>query len=506
MNFDNKIKNMTKEVEDFCKSYINQINVLEEEKKKWTKKDEYLKKFLNKNNFKHPDELLEFITKYKNHICKCSCMPKKEYLTEHCLSSYNIEPNGPEFFLDKNRKYFPKKLFKNETNIIELNVWYKHIDFSKYTIGTTIISAKKGWDSKTIIIGNFCENCREPTNHTDNYCNSCYKDMTGQSDRPGMGSYNGKYNKCNNCCNLFLYENKNDKYCYKCILDYCKNCNIMEEELKKHVEFHINPFLLYKINKIKNGKIKKNINITFRGKSYMFESKNKSNTKNIAKKEKKVYPISNYFKKYNRITDEVIKEHEINIKNKEEVNKCFWKKYNESKNNSKNNINNIFMNEPIIDVKDTFNEKYHGKDITFVYKNILSEIDNLEKEYKNIKIIESYYDKLNENPDIYSFFKGKSDKINKLFTDYENNRINEYKVLLEIGDLITNDKLSKQEKKEINSINQNSRPARIIKQSNRIYLLEEFINVKNIALSGISNWLRDTSDENFNLLLSLFST
>lgn len=104
------------------------------------------------------------------------------------------------------------------------------------------------------------------------------------------------------------------------------------------------------------------------------------------------------------------------------------------------------------------------------------------------------------------FFKGKSDKINKLFTDYENNRINEYKVLLEIGDLITNDKLSKQEKKEINSINQNSRPARIIKQSNRIYLLEEFINIKNIALSGISNWLRDTSDENFNLLLSLFFT
>ncbi len=52
MNFDNKIKNMTKEVEDFCKSYINQINVLEEEKKKMKKKKKNFKKILKKKKFK----------------------------------------------------------------------------------------------------------------------------------------------------------------------------------------------------------------------------------------------------------------------------------------------------------------------------------------------------------------------------------------------------------------------------------------------------------------------
>ena len=45
----------------------------------------------------------------------------------------------------------------------------------------------------------------------------------------------------------------------------------------------------------------------------------------------------------------------------------------------------------------------------------------------------------------------------------------------------------------------------MLKQSQRVYILEEFINIKNIALSGISNWLRDTSDDNFNILLSFFN-
>uniref|UniRef100_UPI002FCB55F5 hypothetical protein n=1 Tax=Halalkalibacter lacteus TaxID=3090663 RepID=UPI002FCB55F5 len=90
-------------------------------------------------------------------------------------------------------------------------------------------------------------------------------------------------------------------------------------------------------------------------------------------------------------------------------------------------------------------------------------------------------------------------------TEYENNRVNEYRVLQEIGNLFVNNKLTKNEVKEINSMNQNSRPARLIKQSKRVFLLEEFVNIKNIALAGISNWLRDTSDDNFNILLSFFN-
>ena len=156
-------------------------------------------------------------------------------------------------------------------------------------------------------------------------------------------------------------------------------------------------------------------------------------------------------------------------------------------------------------LKELFNNKYENRSLSDIYKNIISEIEDLEREYNNFRIIETYYNKLKENTNINSVFKNSNNKINKLFTDYENNRINEYRVLLEIGDLVVNDKLSMQEKKEIKSINQNSRPARLLKQANRIYILEEFINLKNIALSGISNWLRDTSDDNFNLLLSFFN-
>ncbi|KAG0904864.1 hypothetical protein G6F33_012606 [Rhizopus arrhizus] len=54
-------------------------------------------------------------------------------------------------------------------------------------------------------------------------------------------------------------------------------------------------------------------------------------------------------------------------------------------------------------------------------------------------------------------------------------------------------------------MNQNTRPYRILKQSQRIYKLEEHVNIKNIALAGISNWLRDTSDDNFNILLDYFN-
>lgn len=275
---------------------------------------------------------------------------------------------------------------------------------------------------------------------------------------------------------------------------------------------YLNPFLQYKINKfknkIKNNKLKKDLKFKIKGKQYTFSSNYIDETVRNTKKEKKVYSKSNYFDKYkSRISDNNIKELDKNIKNNELKNNEFWDNYYKNKNKNKDKINSLFKDDPVINFdKELFYEKYKDKHYSVIYKDILLELDKLEKDYNNFKNIENCYNKLKEDINIKSVFKNNSNKINMLFTDYENNRVNEYKVMSEIGELIVNNKLSKEEMKEINSLNENSRPARVIKQSKRIYILNKFVDIKNIALSGISNWLRDTSDDNFELLVSFFST
>jgi hypothetical protein len=340
------------------------------------------------------------------------------------------------------------------------------------------------------------------------------------------------YNRCEKCNEeidndetilLFSKYAEYPCYCIKCIIKekYClyNDLSIYEtlswlddiiSKNKEYKKYKLNPYLQYKINKFKNklrnNKLNKNLEFKINGKKYNFSSNYFDVNVNTFKKEKKIYSKSNYFEKHkNRISDNDIKKLEDTIKNNDIKNRNFWDNYNKSKNISKNNINKVFENDPIIEINQSlFNEKYIGKHYSFIYKNILSELDQLEKEYNNFKIIENIYNKLKEDVNINTVFKNKNNKINALFSDYENNRINEYKVLLEIGNLFINNKLTKEESKEFNSMNQNSRPARIIRQSKRIYLLEEFVNIKNIALSGISNWLRDTSENNFEILLSFF--
>lgn len=311
---------------------------------------------------------------------------------------------------------------------------------------------------------------------------------------------NYDYISLKNDDNIYVFYNKEKGVENVTILDNNNN------------EYKLNPFLQYKVNKFKNKikdfKLNKDLKFKLNGKEYNFSSNYLDEVIVNNKKEKKIYTKSDYFEKYKtRITDENIKKLEKDIKNKELNNKEFWNHYNKNKNINKNKINSLFKDDPVIEFdKELFYEKYKDKHFTSIYKNVLYKLDDLEKEYNNFKIIEYNYNKLKEDINITSVFKNESNKISKLFTDYENNRVNEYKVLLEIGNLFVNNKLSKEERKEINSINQNSRPARLLKQSQRVYILEEFVNIKNIALAGISNWIRDTSDDNFNILLSFFST
>lgn len=158
-------------------------------------------------------------------------------------------------------------------------------------------------------------------------------------------------------------------------------------------------------------------------------------------------------------------------------------------------VNELKILETITPNSDTYVSKSENN--KYLNPILQYKLDKFKNKIKN--------NKLKEDINIKSVFKNENNKISKLFTDYENNRINEYKVLEEIGNLFVNNKLTKEETKEINSMNQTSRPARLIKQSKRVYLLQKYVNIKNIALGGISNWLRDTSDENFEILLSFFN-
>jgi len=358
--------------------------------------------------------------------------------------------------------------------------------------------------NETFCIGNMNYFCNEfDEDGKEIYlCQNCY--------------YSGKCDECDMVIHnindlIYLIDN------YKSI-DTCTICLLEQQKMKninnKKVNSYIKPSLLYKFNnlknKIQNNTLNKDISIKIKDKTYNFKSNKNIELKCKTEINNYINNINNfrkkYYSKYNKMTDDDIKNLKKQLEEKERNNKLFWDNYNKSVLESKNKLNNIFNNDPVIEIdKELFNNKYEDRSLSDIYKNIISEIDNLEREYNNFIIIETYYNKLKENTNINSVFKNSNNKINKLFTDYENNRINEYKVLLEIGDLVVNDKISIQEKKEINSINKNSRPARLLKQANRIYILEEFINLKNIALSGISNWLRDTSDDNFNILLSFFN-
>lgn len=54
---------------------LKQIDSLKNEKEEWLKKDEFMTTFLIANNMETPNDLYNFITKYKNHKCTCNCIP-----------------------------------------------------------------------------------------------------------------------------------------------------------------------------------------------------------------------------------------------------------------------------------------------------------------------------------------------------------------------------------------------------------------------------------------------
>lgn len=143
---------------------------------------------------------------------------------------YKTTQNGGDrknIRIDESKKYIPKQINMNPKKSYKVNEWYKHVDYSQYKVGDTVIAEKKGFNKKITIIGNFCKKCRDPFNDKGDICYSCEKEE--YSYKNGLlGScvpapIESDHNKCNNCCNLFIYNNRNDEYCDDCIIDDNEN-------------------------------------------------------------------------------------------------------------------------------------------------------------------------------------------------------------------------------------------------------------------------------------------
>lgn len=215
--------------EELFNIYYNINNIKYINAKNWPKWKEYLRekiqdrhigkvsKKVNINNFDN--------RKYKKFMILSFILKNKDLIKNKLNNNVSIsfEPQKA-INIDKTRKYIPKTLKKNETKIINVKEWYKYINWSNYKIGTTIIAEKRGFDKKAIIIGNFCKKCRNPFNDKGDICYPCEKEeysyKHGFADRTGIpASIESDYNRCDNCCNLFKYNNKNDEYCDDCIIN-----------------------------------------------------------------------------------------------------------------------------------------------------------------------------------------------------------------------------------------------------------------------------------------------
>lgn len=142
---------------------------------------------------------------------------------ENNKENSSVEELQKDIKIDESRKYIPRKLFKNETKITNTSEWYKHVDYSQYKVGDTVIADKKGFVKKVIIIGNYCKKCRNPFNDKGDICYSCDKEeynfKNGLLGSCVPAPIESDYNKCNNCCNLFKYNDINDEYCNDCIIN-----------------------------------------------------------------------------------------------------------------------------------------------------------------------------------------------------------------------------------------------------------------------------------------------
>lgn len=82
-----KIEDEKKQLENRYNKLNDSLNILTNEKIAWINKDNYMMDFLNNNGFQKPNELTDFIIKYKSHICKCDCKPVNDLTKEDLVNN-----------------------------------------------------------------------------------------------------------------------------------------------------------------------------------------------------------------------------------------------------------------------------------------------------------------------------------------------------------------------------------------------------------------------------------
>lgn len=256
--------------------------------------------------------------------------------------------------------------------------------------------------------------------------------------------------------------------------------------------------------------------------SYLSFSKNILDTIGIdydyisIKNNNDVYVLYNNDKKYIHISENIKFIDKINPQNQKCLN--ILEKSIEfigNKNNlNKYKIDYIILKKDFLSYK--INKKKLKKEIKIILdefndaknKNdeIINKINVLDKELDELIQIEKIlpiYNKLKENNSLDLIDEGAND-LQKLFKKLNNDKINEYNTMKSIGEKIIKDNLDNNQIKELLGDYKNDRLNRIVTKCKRINILSKYVDISNIAVSGISHFLRDTKEDIFNMLLNLF--
>lgn len=461
---------------------INEINEISDNKYEKSYLDGYWIKEGNLNIFKKYE-----IIKKKSKDTECPecgeyksakfpyCYEHRDlkYIEKKYMSTYKHDVNLLEFLIllpqkIKNRILkFTLYMISDETlyNSKKHNSQFtihdkyndKNVNIFKYRIGDCVIVspiAKWGWKERKIYIRSWCKMCYYPTNNNDIHNSICKQCDNLDRFNRGLVSTNNR-RICKICYNVYIKENEDNIYCTKC--DYISkiNLNLIKAPCKNGC------YCCFK-NKNKNVDFEDHHNSLFKA------GLCKINLKHKRKKEE----IDKLF----------LEKSQNEILNKKYEYKTFKKiDFKEIK-----EFSNIYINK---------------------VKKLAEEMENLEKLYKNLlndeKRIKEYYKSLQKKPDTISLFKIKNSRLNNLFNQYREKKVDEYNLIIEIGKELTLNKYSKEEIKELKKLSFSSRSSRYINLYKRIYQLSDKISLEQLALSGISNFLRDASDYNFNLLLNL---
>lgn len=156
------------------------------------------------------------------------------------------------------------------------------------------------------------------------------------------------------------------------------------------------------------------------------------------------------------------------------------------KNNKAPNIDSNFYKN----IKDkSIVLKNNNKILLYKYKDINSELDLIQKEIENIEKVLPIYNKLKDNKNIIDLDITMFNNFQLLFKKYENDKINEYSTIKEIGKKIINEKYDDNHIKEMIKHYNPDRLKRFINKCKKVYVLSKHVNISNREVYSQFRWL-----------------